>query len=604
MGLHPLIRAKRSSFAPSTDSQSQSLFTTRPFAPPEPEATEAETDASRQTQANRSTLPVLTPINIPLFSPDSAAASATPSAAIQRQGSAELDKGDEDNVPMQAKLAIGKPDDPYEQEADRVASEVVNQISAPPSSSIQRMDNLEEEEIQTKSVAGSLVQRMDNLEEEEIQTKPLTGAIAPSIQRMDNLEEEEIQTKPLTGAIAPSIQRMDNLEEEEIQAKPLTGAIAPVVQRMDNLEEEEIQTKPLAGAIAPLVQREEMKDEDLRMMPVQRVVEVGGMEASPDLESSIAQARGGGQPLDQSIREPIEQAMKADFSGVKVHTDTQADQLNRSVQAKAFTTGQDVFFRQGEYNPGSRGGQELIAHELTHVVQQNGRAVQRSPLPQQQLAQHSAKIPLNFRSLTEKQLLQRITHTVPPNPTVVINIATLNDDDCRLHLQRIGRINAGRPQGNDHEYHYDPGDRDAIRAQQVALREARRAAFVNALVAQLAALGSAVAHAVNPPWHGQHPVGVEGDEVVGVNVQPVEATIVGEWTAFLGAGPYSHIHPRTGLVDNTRLVSHDGQRSIRYGNHERNSSANLHHFHQETWVYDVDANTVTVNNTLRRAPVQ
>ena len=71
-------------------------------------------------------------------------------------------------------------------------------------------------------------------------------------------------------------------------------------------------------------------------------------------------------------------AMGADFSGVKVHTDSQADQLNQSIQAKAFTTGQDVFFRQGTYQPGSKDGQELIAHELTHVVQQNGGTVQRS----------------------------------------------------------------------------------------------------------------------------------------------------------------------------------------------------------------------------------
>jgi hypothetical protein len=61
-----------------------------------------------------------------------------------------------------------------------------------------------------------------------------------------------------------------------------------------------------------------------------------------------------------------------------VHTDSQSDQLNKSIQAKAFTTGQDIFFRQGAYEPNSRGGQELIAHELTHVVQQNGGAVQRS----------------------------------------------------------------------------------------------------------------------------------------------------------------------------------------------------------------------------------
>jgi len=99
------------------------------------------------------------------------------------------------------------------------------------------------------------------------------------------------------------------------------------------------------------------------------------MAATPDLEASIKGARGGGQPLAKSIRTPLERFLGADFRGVKVHTDTKADHLNRAVQAKAFTTGQDVFFRQGEYNPGSREGLGLIAHELTHVVQQNGGAV-------------------------------------------------------------------------------------------------------------------------------------------------------------------------------------------------------------------------------------
>ena len=123
------------------------------------------------------------------------------------------------------------------------------------------------------------------------------------------------------------------------------------------------------------MQREEAPEdeEELQMKPmVQRQAETE-MAAAPDLEASINQARGGGQGMADNIRQPMEQAFGADFSGVKVHTDGQSDQLNRSIQARAFTTGQDVFFRQGEYNPGSRGGQELLAHELTHVVQQNGR---------------------------------------------------------------------------------------------------------------------------------------------------------------------------------------------------------------------------------------
>ncbi|WP_375468797.1 DUF4157 domain-containing protein [uncultured Nostoc sp.] len=139
-------------------------------------------------------------------------------------------------------------------------------------------------------------------------------------------------------------------------------------------EEDELQMKPLGN-----IQRESLPDEEeeLQMKPMVQRVSDGGMAATQDLEASINQARGGGQPLAKNIREPMEQGFGADFSRVKVHTDTQSDQLNRSIQAKAFTTGQDVFFRQGAYEPGSRGGQELIAHELTHVVQQSGGAVQR-----------------------------------------------------------------------------------------------------------------------------------------------------------------------------------------------------------------------------------
>ncbi|ELS32850.1 hypothetical protein Pse7429DRAFT_1276 [Pseudanabaena biceps PCC 7429] len=113
---------------------------------------------------------------------------------------------------------------------------------------------------------------------------------------------------------------------------------------------------------------------------LQRRGTLDGGEAEPDLEASIQTARGGGQSLDPHLQTKMGQAMGADFSSVRVHTDSRSDQLNKSIQAKAFTTGQDVFFRQGAYNPSSKGGQELIAHELTHVVQQNGsgtKTVQR-----------------------------------------------------------------------------------------------------------------------------------------------------------------------------------------------------------------------------------
>jgi hypothetical protein len=270
--------------------------------------------------------------------------------------------------PIQAKLTIGEPGDKYEQEADQVAARVVNQINAPqpqPSSqdaSVQRDEIAEDEEKLNKKPLSDSIQREELPEEdEEVQRKPLSD----SIQRQELPEEdEEVKMKPLSD----SIQRQELPEEdEEVKMKPLSDSI----QREELPEEdEEVQRKPLSDSI----QRQELpeEDEEVKMKPlVQRSSAAGGMAATPDLEASIQQARGSGQPLADTVRKPMEQAFGADFSGVNVHTDTKSDQLNQSIQAKAFTTGKDIFFRQGEYDPGSRGGQELIAHELTHVVQQN-----------------------------------------------------------------------------------------------------------------------------------------------------------------------------------------------------------------------------------------
>lgn len=95
------------------------------------------------------------------------------------------------------------------------------------------------------------------------------------------------------------------------------------------------------------------------------------------VERTIDQARGGGQGLEHSVRRQMESSFGADFSGVRVHTDARADGLNHALSARAFATGQDIFFRQGEYNPGASAGRELLAHELTHVVQQGGGGLAR-----------------------------------------------------------------------------------------------------------------------------------------------------------------------------------------------------------------------------------
>lgn len=112
--------------------------------------------------------------------------------------------------------------------------------------------------------------------------------------------------------------------------------------------------------------------------PVENAASAQGGELSPALTNEIQRARSGGQPLAAPVRSAMEQAFGADFAGVRIHQSARADTLNRSIHARAFTSEQDLFFRQGEYNPNTVAGQGLLAHELTHVVQQSGGQLQRA----------------------------------------------------------------------------------------------------------------------------------------------------------------------------------------------------------------------------------
>jgi hypothetical protein len=94
-----------------------------------------------------------------------------------------------------------------------------------------------------------------------------------------------------------------------------------------------------------------------------------GLEGGPisaELTGRINARRGAGAPLDEGTRSSMERSFGADLKDVRVHTDSESDSLNRSISAKAFTTGSDIFFRK-DASPGDHG---LLAHELTHVVQQ------------------------------------------------------------------------------------------------------------------------------------------------------------------------------------------------------------------------------------------
>ena len=112
---------------------------------------------------------------------------------------------------------------------------------------------------------------------------------------------------------------------------------------------------------------------------VQRLLAQRSGDGPFDLDNETADRinheRGGGQALDSTVQTKMSNATGQDFSDVRVHTGSESHALNESLSAKAFTTGHDIFFREGAYDPGSSSGQELLAHELTHVVQQSSGRV-------------------------------------------------------------------------------------------------------------------------------------------------------------------------------------------------------------------------------------
>jgi hypothetical protein len=187
---------------------------------------------------------------------------------------------------------------------------------------------------------------------------------------------------------APKIQRQDRMPEahaNEVRGSEGYDVLADIIAKGGNTPNAGAHAATLNRATASRPARASHSLLQLQRQYgnryVQRVLELarqgeGDAEVAPEVERSIKQARGGGQALDSGVREQMEPVFGSDFSGVRVHTDRESDALNQSLNARAFTTGQDIFFRDGAYNPGSSGGRELIAHELTHVAQQNGGQVQ------------------------------------------------------------------------------------------------------------------------------------------------------------------------------------------------------------------------------------
>jgi uncharacterized protein DUF4157 len=236
---------------------------------------------------------------------------------------------------IQPRLQISKPGDPMEKEADQTADRVMRMnepsvqrfATAPGDEDVQRKckDCEKEEKLQRKE------------EEEEVQPKLSVNNGGALVQRMEE-KEEPVQAK------MEEVQVRRKEEEEEVQPKMLQRAVD------DNKKEEE---EPIQPKLAFLARKER-----------------GPPQISPQFTNSLHSNKGSGRPMDNGTRSFMESRFNADFSGVRVHTDASAVQMNSQISAQAFTHGNNIYFNSGKYNPDTGNGKHLLAHELTHTIQQ------------------------------------------------------------------------------------------------------------------------------------------------------------------------------------------------------------------------------------------
>src|ERR1044072_1156811 len=139
----------------------------------------------------------------------------------------------------------------------------------------------------------------------------------------------------------------------------------------------------------------------------------GSTATTPEFQSQLASSNGGGRSLDESTRSEMESRIGEDFSHVKIHTGSEAHNLSEDVRARAFTHGQNIFFGQGEFNPHSRGGKELLAHELTHTVQQQGGSTLQADGPNRTESSNAVLHPLHNHHSGNTQSIQRKGKAAP-----------------------------------------------------------------------------------------------------------------------------------------------------------------------------------------------
>lgn len=232
------------------------------------------------------------------------------------------DESKQHNSFFQTQLKTGEKGDKFEKEADQAAENVATKVSSATEPAVQKQD-ITVDSGSMKDKEEKTAQKTDKQEEQN------------TVQKAGQEED-----KPLKNADKTA-------EDQKVQKQP-------------EEEEEPIQAK----------HEEDKRDEH---PPIMHKKKGNGPAKTSDIAEQIKNTKGNGRPLSERTARQMEKAFDADFSRVVIHTDSEAESLNKEMHSLAFTTGNDIYFAKGQYNPDSSAGNKLLAHELTHVIQQTGK---------------------------------------------------------------------------------------------------------------------------------------------------------------------------------------------------------------------------------------
>ena len=306
---------------------------------------------------------------------------------------------------IQTKLTLGKSGDKFEQQADHMADKVVsgqkpanNSLYHGISSIAQKQSEPEEmpevleaekqesdsapEAVQAKKHENELEAKPNEIAEQELQAKASEKQEEQLSRKSEETAEQEQQTKttekqedqiskkPQETAEKELQPKATEKQEEQLNKKPEQGKNKEELQT--KAEEQPLQAKSTTEQAHQLNDNEQ-DEEQVRASPLQALSSESRQVANP-VETQLRAEKGKGNPLAENIRMKMEGSFSADFSGVKIHNNDIAVKLTEALNAQAITHGSDIFFNKNKFSPQTKQGEHLLAHELTHTIQQGAVA--------------------------------------------------------------------------------------------------------------------------------------------------------------------------------------------------------------------------------------